>query len=222
MSERPSLVTICCCLVSVGGIVMVTLDFDETWHSTVLALCLNLATPALEGLTVVYLRKSGKVLKPTEMRDPVLSEIGVMEMTLFKLMWSALTVLPFALAFEGFFHDTFKHEVSVFTAMNDVDKVFYTRVVGGALITLALQVSVFGVAIVSSAISVGVLGQLKVVGQVGLASLVYNDFAYTTMHVIGMIMIICASVVYGVAKYARRKAMLEEAERAHAQAQAAL
>jgi len=120
---------------------------------TILAILMNLLSPLLLGLCIATLRSACVELQRETNR--VGGRVSSVEITALKLLVSSPVALVLATLFEGSWLQAFR-DLSVPTRLG---------VIGSSLPILAYQVNCTYLTAITSAISVGLVGQLKIVPQ---------------------------------------------------------
>lgn len=202
------------------GEVMLSLQFGKEQSASITGIAVNLASPILEGACVVLMRYAAVQLFPqwitrhqmnvpieypetqNSMIDNKLDSSGnalyhsdaIIAFTTVKLIFSGLTCLPFAIFKEQVFvkdtiWDAFQDET-------EKDKLIMFLLIG-ALITFLLQASLVLLCMLSLALTVGVLGLLKVIPQL-IAGLLFNSrqFDPTILHIVGIVIILFSCTSY--------------------------
>jgi len=137
---------------------------------------------------VVVLKKVVVVLQK---REPT---IRAHEITLTKLWQSFVLLLLPTYLVEGL------HGLHALNSGNMV----YLLVAAGIVITAAYQTTTVALSFFSLATTLGVLGQITIVPQTILAMLMVNakePFTFTTKHIIGAVLVMLFSVVFGIVRY---------------------
>ena len=173
--------------------------FSDVTKVQSFALVMNLVSPALLGLCVTMLRKSTK-----EMILVRQNSISALEFTAFKLWWSALTVAPFAIAFE-WYGLVLAHKRPLEKVLFDVPASVFAEIIGGAALVCALQVNITWLSSLTSAATLGIIASFKVLPQSAAASFFDMQrkvpFFGCTAHNLGATLMLAVSCMWAVVKY---------------------
>ena len=184
--------------------------YSDVTNSGTFAILMNLVSPCLLGLCVTFLRRSTKemILNEDECKYPV----SALEFTAFKLFWSSLTVLPFAIAFE-WYGLTLPHKMPLRDAIADIPTVVYGEIILGAVLVSILQVNITWLSSLTSAATLGVLASFKVLPQVISASIfdISNKVPalVCTPHIVGGAMIVLVSCAWAFVRLRGARDLLE-------------
>eukprot|EP00455_Lapot_gusevi_P057527 TRINITY_DN9824_c0_g1_i2.p1 TRINITY_DN9824_c0_g1~~TRINITY_DN9824_c0_g1_i2.p1 ORF type:complete len:458 (-),score=90.75 TRINITY_DN9824_c0_g1_i2:176-1549(-) len=224
--EVPTCMEALACLGTVVGTVFIALHAQHDTHlwqdkdgSFWFPLLINLSTPVLEGCAITFLRygvthlshKAQASLPPIAQPHRHTShgfsrqsnpralfadlDVEAPEFTLIKLMLSACAVLPFAVLFEGYNVLHRYHETS-FEALEEARPLLFWMLLGGTLLTLGMQVNVTMLAMSVSAISVGMVGDVKVIPQTLIGVMFFSkEWSLTLFHTLGAFLV-CISVSF--------------------------
>jgi len=195
--ERIKSFTGCAAIVlAVAGAVLISVRSAHvfTKGAAVLPLAVNLASPVLLGLCISTLRKAAKDLLVDE-TSPVRHTMTSLELTGIKLWLSALAALPFCIAFEQF--DALgRTPTSASSALSEAKPLLWMGIYVGAFFILLFQVNITYLAKLTSAITVGIVGGVKVLPQ-WLASIIFiGHLDLSWLNLLGAAFVLIASVMW--------------------------
>ena len=211
----------------IAGQLLLSLHFSSEPHASVLGIAVNLVSPVLEGVCIVFMRfavtelfppwitkhRAGqgnaslrRALVPSDCRldeasdeeDLASHADAVIAFTLTKLFVSAMTCAPFAAIKEGFMAAT-----PFWRALIDArEPAVGVLILWGSLLTLLLQSSLVVASLFSLALSLGILCVVKVVPQFVAGEIYKNQSLHPTpLHLAGIAIILASSVVYAFVRH---------------------
>mmetsp|Transcript_12851 Transcript_12851/g.32769 ORF Transcript_12851/g.32769 Transcript_12851/m.32769 type:complete len:439 (+) Transcript_12851:257-1573(+) len=208
LRERPTLWELIACAGCIAGSILISVDLSQSLASPFVPVMINLLATVLLGLTVVALRHACRILCPNLGRNKgpvsIVGEMSFMELTCFKLMFSAATVLPCALLYEGFIKTP-----SVWGEFGDMTYVTWLLIFLGAAVTLVYQSNYVVLQALTMAGTTGVLSTMKIMSQLAGAEIAVKflssytklkTFNPTPIALIGLIIIIASSVMFALIK----------------------
>eukprot|EP01126_Amoeba_proteus_P047475 TRINITY_DN5416_c0_g1_i2.p1 TRINITY_DN5416_c0_g1~~TRINITY_DN5416_c0_g1_i2.p1 ORF type:complete len:436 (-),score=66.72 TRINITY_DN5416_c0_g1_i2:122-1396(-) len=228
LKERPTFLQCLALIGTVAGTIMVSYDLSKTTFNftkngsqLAWALVANLSTTVLEGAAITFLRYGTQKLshepgyrkgeredllqvnsvldaKTDSVRADTNMNIGSFEFTLIKLCISALVNLPFVIMFE-YYDLASQHDRPFTSALHTADPAIIAMIfASGGLLTLIFQTNITALTVVMGSISVGVVGDVKVIPQT-LAALIafHKNFVADWLHVLGLITILLSVFAYG-------------------------
>jgi len=183
-------------VLAVAGAVLISVRSAGlfTKGAAALPLAVNLASPVLLGLCISTLRKAAKDLLVDE-ASPVRHTMTSLELTGIKLWLSALAALPFCIAFEQF-NALGRTPTSASSALADAKPLLWMGIYVGAFFILLFQTNITYLAKLTSAITVGIVGGVKVLPQ-WLASVIFiGHLDLSWLNLLGAALVLLASVVW--------------------------
>jgi len=201
LREKPTIFEAILCLLVITGETLVSYEVGKDMGiDGVAPLLFNLMPPLLLGLLLILLRKSTAVLMSEK------NGVTSFEFTGIKLALSALTVLPFALLFEGFMVAAKKDQLPFWTQLQESATYIPSYLVASIALTLVFQVTLTAMSFLAGAITVGVASEVKVVVQVLIVNLVQSTgFEASWTHIVGTILVLGSAVAFSILKYFKMK-----------------
>jgi len=198
LNERPTVWALLCAVGATSGAILVSLEFNEDWAlgSRWWVIGVNFASAVFEGLSIVFLRRARNILANTfpEDRDVFL----IIQITMIKLVISALTVLPFALLIEGWLYPP--KEGPVWDALANASITLLPYMFFGSILTFLFQSDYTALTFIAGAQDVGVLSHIKIVPQVSLSEAVFHNLEPTWEKILGLVLVVLSGVSYAVLK----------------------
>lgn len=167
--ERVKPIGIVCLLGCIAGTVCLSLHIHESIAAPIYAICVNLTSPILLGLCITTLRSACMELMSGE------NAISSTELTAIKLFLSSSIAFVMSMVFENEHGDT----ASWYNAFYQLPQSTQLGVVGGAMLILLFQVNCTFLTFLTTSVSVGLVGQVKILPQWILALL----FAPSSQHI---------------------------------------
>jgi len=180
----------------------------------IFAILINLTSPILLGLCLATLR-----LACTELMRPdnrVGGTVSSMELTSIKLVLSSSVALILACLMEGGNDDETKDEAkdSWWVAFLELNKSTQLGVIGGAALIAVFQVNCTFLTFLSSTVTVGLVGQVKIIPQWILATITSSrkttGFEVHKINVLGAVCIMASAAVYAIYNYSKSQQQLQE------------
>lgn len=192
--ERVRPIGIVCLLGCIAGTVCLSLHIHESIAAPIYAICVNLTSPILLGLCITTLRSACMELMRGE------NAISSTELTALKLLLSSSIAFVMSMIFENQHGDT----LSWYDAFLQLPQSTQLGVIGGAIPILLFQVNCTFLTFLTTSVSVGLVGQIKILPQWTLALL----FAPSTQHVhfsalniMGAILTVLSAAAYAWSNY---------------------
>ncbi|KAG7350862.1 hypothetical protein IV203_010222 [Nitzschia inconspicua] len=206
--ESVALVEMICLSGCVGGSVVLgwQLNSESTMTAPLYAIAVNLISPILLGLCLATLR-----LACTELMRPdnrVGGTVSSVELTSVKLMVSSVVGLIMACLMEG--GDETKQPW--WGAFIDLTKSTQWGVMGGALLISVFQVNCTFLTFLTSAVALGLVGQVKIVPQWLLAfisSSRSSNFQFHAMNLVGAALIMGSATAFALFNWVKFFTMVE-------------
>lgn len=169
------------------GIGLVGADYtgSSTAETSWFGVFLNVTSAVAASLHYVILRGACLTL------EELFPTITIPEITAHKLSLSLIFILPASLLIDA----------QGYVALIDAQWYVVALLLGGIFVTLVYQASVVALASYTLALTVAVLGQLRLPIQVILGSLLFNEPLTSSAQVWGTIITIVASCYYGYLRY---------------------
>mmetsp|Transcript_7810 Transcript_7810/g.10213 ORF Transcript_7810/g.10213 Transcript_7810/m.10213 type:complete len:395 (+) Transcript_7810:353-1537(+) len=195
-----------CCLGSIAGTMLIAYRTHQQIPD-LFPLLLNLISPVLLGLCVSELRRTARMLlilhNHAEGRVPFMNAF---ELTAFKLWFSTATVLPFAYFFEEMTTVessglNLSGQTPVSIVLRSQNAALTIAAVGGGILVLIFQVNVTWLCSLTSAISVAIVGGVKVIPQWIIAILFSQSIDLHISNVFGALLLLGSSVMWTKLKY---------------------
>jgi len=187
--ERVTPIGMLCVLGCVAGTICLTFQIHATVAAPFFAICVNLTSPILLGLCITTLRRACMEL----MRGD--NAITSSELTALKLVLSSSIAFILALLMEGKGH---KYDVSWYDAFLALPTSTQLGVIGGAIPILAFQVNCTFLTFLTSSVSVGLVGQVKIIPQWTAAFLFAPnvDLHLSWLNILGAILTIMSAITF--------------------------
>jgi len=240
IKERPTLLELIALLGTIAGTIMITIDFTDSFDfdtkngkgALIFAIVVNLSTTVLEGACITALRygtqklsHKSKPLPPMEHEEDNLKHsinhsnelpdtninIDSFEFTFIKLVISALLNLPFVLIFEYFDVSNQYGGKSFVTSLQQADPVIIALIfTTGGVLTLIFQTNITALTVIAGSITVGVIGDLKLLPQIFASYLAFHvGFKWDWLHIAGMIVCLVSVAAYGLLHFIRKPSQRE-------------
>jgi len=240
IKERPTLLELIALLGTIAGTIMVTMDLGNSFNfdtknskgALIFAIVVNLSTTVLEGACITALRygtqklsHKSKPLPPMEHEEDNLKHsinhsnelpdtninIDSFEFTFIKLVISALLNLPFVLIFEYFDVSNQYGGKSFVTSLQQADPVIIALIfTTGGVLTLIFQTNITALTVIAGSITVGVIGDLKLLPQIFASYLAFHvGFKWDWLHIAGMIVCLVSVAAYGLLHFIRKPSQRE-------------
>ncbi|XP_063901128.1 uncharacterized protein LOC135120718 [Zophobas morio] len=203
-NEKPDLYELFCCLFTVIGSAMISLNFMFK-ENRIIGLLINLVSAVVEGLTVVTLRAAALKLVVTDKKD---LKLRPSEFTALKLFVSSLVVLPFFLLLDAspeFLYESFlsRHQTYLVTALRNLNLLEWTLIITASFLTFIFQFNFTCFASLCDSVTLSLVGDLKILPQVLFSALLFRNFNFSLLHLIGCISVCLASVSYALLKHTK-------------------
>lgn len=199
LRERPTIWALLCAAGATAGAILVSLQFEHAWGlgDKWWVIGVNFASAIFEGLSIVFLRRARNILAKAfpEERDVLL----IIQITFMKLVISALAVLPFALAIEGWWNPL-KDDI-LWKALPETSLTLIPYIFIGSIFTFLFQCDYTTLTFLAGAQDVGVLSHIKIVPQVAFSEAVFQNFEPTWEKIVGLVLVLVSGVCYGVLKW---------------------
>mmetsp|Transcript_28493 Transcript_28493/g.63825 ORF Transcript_28493/g.63825 Transcript_28493/m.63825 type:complete len:386 (+) Transcript_28493:188-1345(+) len=183
-----------CLLGCILGTAILALEVWTNVSAPVMAIVVNLVSPILLGLCIATLRSACVVLMRKDNR--VKGTVTSIELTALKLAISSTVALILASAFED-------NWLQLFRSLPASTKL---GIIGSSLPILAFQVNCTYLTGITSAVSVGLVGQLKIIPQ-WLTALFFSagneHFVFGILNVSGSMITVISAAVYALDSWRR-------------------
>lgn len=160
--ESVSKVGLLCVSGCIAGSIVLSIQVDETVKAPMLAIAVNLLSPVLLGLCIATLRSACVELMRKDNR--VQGSVSSVELTALKLIISSSVAIILACVFDNQ-KEGLHHHVTWWAKFGSLSTSTKLGVLGGSLPILAFQVNCTFLTGLTSAVSVGLVGQLKIIPQ---------------------------------------------------------
>lgn len=207
--ERLNRLELISCIGSTFGTVLVAYRTNQLLPpgTGLYAVTINLISPVLLGLCVTLLRKASHHLLVREAgplgRVPGMNPV---ELTAIKLWWSCAVIFPFVILFEdgglqrlGISAPSSNIPVSVFAQTESPG--LFLAALGGGVFILVFQVNMTWMSTMATAVTVGVIGSLKVFPQWVVAILYAGNLDLSLTNVTGAFLLLLFCTVWAYSRY---------------------
>lgn len=189
--ERVTLVGLLCLSGCVAGSVVLSMQLEQTMAAPLLAIAVNLLSPILLGLCVTTLRMACTELMRRD--NCVGGTVSAVELISLKLFISAGVAIFMACIFESggvSSNEEFSRSLSWGMAFITLPRSIQVGLFGGAILIMIFQVNCTFLTFLTSAIAVGLVGQVKIVPQWTAAILFAPnfDFHIRPLNVLGAVL----------------------------------
>lgn len=216
--------TVCLCGCFVGTFILSILvgqqhiEDGSSTRFTIFAIGVNLISPMLMGLCVATLRSAcvelmdeGGSARMNSRNRRVCGSVGSVELTAIKTGISAIVALTLASIFESA-QKSSKNELGDdeippvagwYHAFRSLSSSVKLDVLGGSLPTLIFQVNCTFLAHLTSAVAVGLVGQLKIIPQ-WIVAMIFSpnsQFHMTAPNIFGALLTMTSAVVFAIYEY---------------------
>jgi len=202
--ERLTLVEFLTCILSTIGAFLVAFRTHQVIPNGLFAVLVNLASPMLLGLCVTTLRTATLRLLVQEARKSGKTPgMQAFEFTAIKLWWSCLVILPFAILVEnahllpsGTSENTVVSEKGAMQVALTEKPALGLAALGGGVFILIFQVNISWMSKMATAVTVGVVGSLKIFPQWLVAIIASHELDTDPLNVLGAIILLIASLIW--------------------------
>lgn len=199
--ERISLEEAICACLATAGTLMISMDATEALSAPLIPILVNLLTPLFLGLSVTTLRWGVKeLMRP---RGPLGGTMAVAEFTSIKLAISALTCLLCACVFEsgciGLSRHTglhYSHKPPWWAALAAYPPQGTGLILLAGVLILVFQVNITWLTRLTSAVTVGMVGSIKVMPQWLLNDAFGLGRSLTPLSGVGALLVLASSCLY--------------------------
>ncbi|GBG31812.1 Hypothetical Protein FCC1311_080372 [Hondaea fermentalgiana] len=207
--ERLNRLELTACVGSTLGTVLVAYRTNQILPpgTGLYAITVNLVSPILLGLCVTLLRKASHHLLVREAgpfgRVPGMNPV---ELTAIKLWWSCFVIFPFVILFEdgGLEHlgvNTSTVSVPVSEFARNESPALWCAALGGGIFILVFQVNMTWMSTMATAVTVGVIGSLKIFPQWIVAVLFARSLDLSWANLSGATMLLGFSLLWTYSRY---------------------
>mmetsp|Transcript_624 Transcript_624/g.1058 ORF Transcript_624/g.1058 Transcript_624/m.1058 type:complete len:382 (-) Transcript_624:1134-2279(-) len=204
--EKVSWQELLCCVGSVIGSVLLALHLNNTTKAPALGIVINFASPIILGATIACLRLGCKeLMNPTNRLQGTMS---VIEFTCIKLALSSTVALVGSFIFEGSLHlDLGKasHKVSWWDALGRLTDTgngdIVAGVICGAFLVLIFQVNITFLSFLTNSISVGLVGEAKIVPQWAADAIISKHVSPAPLNIVGAILVMLSAASYALVRF---------------------
>jgi len=191
--ERVTKIGFVCILGCIGGSVALSIRINETIEAPIFAIIINLSSPILLGLCLATLRLACTELMRKD--NCVGGTVNAFELSAVKLIISSIVAICLACAFEG--EST---NPSWWVAFANLPNGVKVGVIGGSVLILIFQVNCTFLTFLTSAIDVGLVGQVKIIPQWISAALFYHSssFQFSPLSCLGVFLTITSAGIFGI------------------------
>ena len=184
-------------LLSTAGSLLVAIDTSASLRAPLVPLLVNLLTPVVLSLCVVFLRAGTRELM-REGNAVLGGPMSSWEFTAVKLALSTAVALALSLALESGLVDLSNGEAKAawWVAFARYSRLGKAKIIGGGVFVAIFQVNLTWLTAMTSATTVGVVGGLKVVPQYALNALFDVELNLSAMKLGGATLVLAASMLY--------------------------
>eukprot|EP00924_Labyrinthula_sp_SR-Ha-C_P003455 maker-scaffold_15-snap-gene-10.73-mRNA-1 protein AED:0.01 eAED:0.01 QI:21/1/1/1/1/1/5/510/374 len=182
-------------ILTVIGSIMIALHTDTflsrsgSTNHPIFAILINIASPIFLGLVVSQLKKTVH-----NFHEICPCDFYLAHLTVYKLFFSTLTLIPFALAFES--------SAIQKDDLGSREKLMLIYLAaGGGFLTAIFQVNMTWLSSLTSVVSLAIVGGFKVVPQWLLATILFQSFDMTFLNLCGGFLLLSATVLWTRSRY---------------------
>jgi hypothetical protein len=192
-----------CCLLSLFGTALVALRVQEEYDFPIFPVAINLLSPVLLGLCVSTLRLvTQRLLVNDNAHGLRFQNMDAFELTAIKLWISSIVILPFSLLIEGQMVNSFRSSAlpkipPVWDALFVQPDVFLVSLaLGGGVLIMIFQTNITYLATHTTAVTLGVVGGLKIFPQWTLALLFKGALDVSSVNLSGAVIVLLSSLAW--------------------------
>lgn len=203
--ERPGFMGYLAALTVTAGSCCIALHATTELHVDALGLGVNLITPFVLALCITTLRTGAVELARRD--NCVGGTVSPLEFTCIKLVLSSLVCLVLSCILESGVLNVGKDKRAWWVELSEMSAMgFAVTIVGGGVFVLIFQVNITWLTQMTTALTVGIVGGLKVVPQWMLNALFNLKVDLHGLNILGAALVLLGSVMYAYSRVARARA----------------